>query len=56
MLVKPEFDFDTDHRLLVTSLSTPMTRKARKKPKYKPRKLSLDINSLIENSIETPIS
>ena len=30
-----------------------MTRKARKKPKYKPRKLSLDINSLNENSIET---
>ena len=32
-IVKPEFDFDSDHRILITFLYTPMTRKARWMPK-----------------------
>ena len=30
---EPDRDFDSDHRVLVTSLNTPTTRKARRKPK-----------------------
>ena len=38
-IVKPELDFDSDHRILITELCTPTTKRARWKPlvkKFKP--------------------
>ena len=45
--VKPDCLIESDHRLLVTKLSTPKTKRARRKPKRKPKLPSKpDINSL----------
>lgn len=46
-IARPEIDFDSDHRILITSLCTPMTRKSRK-TKIKLSKVSkpVDITSL----------
>ena len=38
-IAKPDFDFDSDHRILVTHLFTPMTRKARWQPRKKREKI-----------------
>ena len=46
--VEPEFDFDSDHRLITTEMNTPRTRQARKKsPKTTNRGASYDIKSLV---------
>ena len=43
---EPGLDFDSDHRIMITSLHTPMTRKARWKPIQLPKKPQPDINAL----------
>ena len=41
--VKKDVDFDSDHRLLVTSLNTPKSKAARWKPNFaKPKKLNIE--------------
>ena len=49
--VKRGFDFDTDHRLLKTSLCTPSTRKARRKCNAKPQKLKVNIKALMDPAV-----
>ena len=46
--VRTDFTFETDHRLLVTSLSTPRDKKSRWKPKNTP-KSNPDIKLLLEH-------
>lgn len=52
--------FESDHRLLITDLCTPKTRKARKKLKKKPHKTKPDIKALqnceIEKSFATAVT
>ena len=52
--------FESDHRLLITDLYTPKTRKARKKLKKKPHKTKPDIKALqnceIEKSFATAVT
>ena len=43
---EPEYDFDSDHRLLTTSLCTPCTRRSRRTPKSPPKKAEPDITAL----------
>ena len=43
---EPEYDFDSDHRLLKTILCTPRTRKARRSQKLPPTKAQPDIKAL----------
>ena len=45
--VELEFDFDSDHRLLKTTLRTPCTRRARGTVKRQPRKSQPDIRSCL---------
>ena len=49
---QPEIDFDSDHRILITYLHTPMTRKARKK-KQTPTISKPDIKSLNRIEVKT---
>ena len=50
-IVQLDYDFDTDHRLLTTTLRTPCTRKARRKPKRPPRKPMPNKKTLIDPSV-----
>ena len=43
---EPNYDFDSDHRLLKTTLCTPSTRRARRRPKIPPKKALPDIKAL----------
>ena len=43
---EPDLDFDSDHRLLKTTLCTPCTRKARRTQKEAPKKPQPDIKTL----------
>ena len=43
---EPEYDIDSDHRLLKTILCTPRTRKARRSQKLPPRKAQPNIKAL----------
>ena len=51
---EPDIDFDSDHRILITSLHTPMTRRARWRPRQTQKKPQPDLKALqiptIENS------
>ena len=49
--VKRWFDFDTDHRLLKTSLCTPSTRKAKRKCNAKPQKPKVNIKALMDPAV-----
>ena len=51
-VVLPELDFDSDHRILITNLCTPMTRKARRKPKRDSTKRSPNLKSLNDDDIK----
>ena len=51
-IVMREYDFDSDHRLLKTTLTTPCTRKARRTPKKIKRKHVPDIKSLHNSNIQ----
>ena len=52
-IANPRNDFDSDHRILITSLTTPMTRKARRQPKRKSlKRKTLDIRSLKNKDIK----
>ena len=44
-MVHPGLDFNSDHRVLITELNTPKTRKARwiKRDERKPRRINLDL-------------
>ena len=42
----PDLDFESDHRILITSLRTPMTRKARWKPPQTQKKPPPDVSAL----------
>lgn len=50
----PAFDFDSDHRILVTHINTPMTRRARWKPKPKVmhKNISPDLKSLESGDVQ----
>ena len=48
-LAKPEYDFDSDHRILITYLRTPTTRKARWRRKSNSKKAEPDEKFLEEN-------
>ena len=41
-----ELDFESDHRLIVTSIETPKTKKARRKQRREFKKKKLDVNAL----------
>ena len=45
-IVKPEIDLYSDHRILITSLYTPMTRKVSRRPKQKVKTKPLNLKSL----------
>ena len=45
-IAKPEYDFDSDHCILITYLQTPMTRRARWRKKEKRKQRRPDENSL----------
>ena len=49
---EPDLDFDSDHKILITCLSTPMTRKARWIPKQVRTKNVLDSLSLRDSDIK----
>ena len=51
-IAKPELDFDSDHKILLTNLSTPMTKKARWTPKQNKTNSPLDIMSLRDTNIK----
>ena len=51
-IVNPDIDLDSDHRILITSLCTPMTRRARKKVKRNMAAKSLDPKALKDNDIK----
>ena len=50
-IVQLEYDFDSDHRLLTTTLRTPCTRKARRKPKRPPKQPVSDKKTLYDPTI-----
>ena len=49
---EPEYDFDSDHRLLKTILCTPRTRKARRSQKSPPTIAQPDIKALHNTEIK----
>ena len=49
---EPDFDFDSDHRLLKTTVITPSTRKARRTTKIPPMKAKPDIKALLNPTIQ----
>ena len=49
--IEPEFDFDSDHRRLKTTLRTPYTRRARRTVKRQPRKSQPDIKAFDDDDI-----
>ena len=49
--VEPEYDFDSDHRLLITTLYTPCTRKARRTVKAPLKKIQPDIKALHNDTL-----
>ena len=49
---EPDMDFDSDHRILITSLCTPMTRKARWRPRQIQKKPQPDLKALQIPTIE----
>ena len=51
-IVRPELDFDTDHRILITSLCTPTTRKARRKPNCRKTNKALNFEALEDAATE----
>lgn len=52
-IAKPDIDFDSDHRILITSLNTPTTRRARRKPNRKqPPIIPFDVKSLENENIK----
>ena len=51
-IAEPDIDFDSDHRILITSLLTPMTRKARRKPKPKSKPKHINVNLLQNTEIK----
>ena len=54
-IAKPDFDFDSDHRILVTHLRTPMTRKARWQPRQKRNQIQKrpNLKALQDEKIKT---
>ena len=50
--VKRGFDFDSDHRLLKTTMTTPTTRHARRRYNKQPRKPSLHVKSLLDGDTQ----
>ena len=44
--VRSDFDFESDHRLIIASIETPKTRKARRSPKKVRKPGKLDLNAL----------
>ena len=66
--VEPEFDINSDHRFLETTLRTPCTRRARRTIKRQPGKSQPDIKAFgdddiraqykqtLENNLKTSIS
>ena len=52
-IADPDVDFDSDHRILITTLETPMSRKARRTPNRKKKKTKgLDIKGLNDEIIK----
>ena len=49
---EPDRDFDSDHRLLITSLNTPTTRKSRRKPKQTIAKRKPNLSALNHFNIQ----
>ena len=49
---EPDIDFDSDHRVLITSLHTPMTRRARWRPRQTQNKPQPDLKALQIPTIE----
>ena len=52
-IAMPDIDLDSDHRILITSLNTPMTRKARKQKKKNKIKRQKDVKSLQNSDIKS---
>ena len=51
-IVKPEYDFDSDHRLLITELRTPTTRNARWRERPIPKPPRLNIAALQDATLQ----
>ena len=51
-MVNPDIDLDSDHRILITSLCTPMTRRARRTLKRKKSAKSPDVRALNEVNVK----
>ena len=49
--VEPEYDFDSDHRLLITNVCTPCTRRARRTVKSPLKTIKPDIKALHNNTL-----
>ena len=52
-IAMPDIDLDSDHRILITSLDTPMTRKARKQKRKTKIKRQKDVKSLENSDIKS---
>ena len=52
-IVMPEYDFESDHRIIITHMNTPKTRRARRNPKQIPNKTAArDLKSLSDKTVE----
>ena len=50
--MKPEYDFDSDHRILITELRTPTTRNTRWRERTIPKPLRLNIAALQDATLQ----
>ena len=49
----PEYEFESDHRIIITHMNTPKARRARRNPKQIPKKTAArDLKSLSDKTVE----